>query len=610
MSVNTYPHSNLFLGPTRTIDITGSHIHVIDNTSGELIFSTTTFNGPEQEAVLKSGLIRCAAIDRSFQYLLTAGEDKLLKLWQIESLKLLNQRDLPKRPTALAFSADSQTLVVSDKFGDVFSYPFAYDPPLPSEAESKDKGKEKERETISSHENPSGGTLILGHTSPVNGFLLTNDEKFIITADRDEHIRVSRFPKGYIIEMFCLGHLKFVSSIHIPASAPSLLISGGGDPVLKVWDWMSGKCKHELRIWETVDQFLVVKGVKRQRGWWDGEDGEGGGEDAEDLDTAANGGGKGGRAKRGRRGRNKKKGKDDNEEGDDITNASQPIIHEKVLVISHIGSIKSGPDDWVVFSAVGSTAIFAFPLKLDVASSQIRHFDFGRPVLGFTVVEDDNVMVSLDVHWVSSEHIPQENEKKPSESVRVIKLFSGEFLEEFEYQTALVATINSKALVEASPADLKKLELYADLTSMPKFSIEPETSSSSASTLIPTSAAFASDPSGPLAPGTDSPAPSSIPIGAPELSTNTVAKANKGKRRPQGVVEGEPTKRETARMRAKEAVMRKAKEQAEANLKGKIMEEDVQGEVEEPIAKKLRSEDGTPDEDEISKEDVLMTDAR
>lgn len=64
------------------------------------------------------------------------------------------------------------------------------------------------RNAIVSHENPSDGTLILGHTSLLTTFTLTDDEKYVISADRDEHIRVSWHPQGYVIERFCLGHKK------------------------------------------------------------------------------------------------------------------------------------------------------------------------------------------------------------------------------------------------------------------------------------------------------------------------------------------------------------------------------------------------------------------
>jgi tRNA (guanine-N(7)-)-methyltransferase subunit TRM82 len=68
-------------------------------------------------------------------------------------------------------------------------------------------GKQK-RDDLSSHENPSGGKLILGHVSVLTTFLLSQEEDYIITADRDEHIRVSWYPQGFVIEMYCLGHEK------------------------------------------------------------------------------------------------------------------------------------------------------------------------------------------------------------------------------------------------------------------------------------------------------------------------------------------------------------------------------------------------------------------
>ncbi len=80
--------------------------------------------------------------------------------------------------------------------------------PLPYEPLHGDIAQQKQKDGFSSHENPSNGTLVLGHASPLNCFVLTDGEKYIITADRDEHIRVSCFPKGYIIEMYCLGHSK------------------------------------------------------------------------------------------------------------------------------------------------------------------------------------------------------------------------------------------------------------------------------------------------------------------------------------------------------------------------------------------------------------------
>lgn len=90
------------------------------------------------------------------------------------------------------------------------SYPF-HPTPLPEK-------QKRERDSLTSHENPSGGQLILGHASLLTSVLLTLDEKYIITSDRDEHIRVSWWPQGYTIEMYCMGHKKYVTRIHISLS--------------------------------------------------------------------------------------------------------------------------------------------------------------------------------------------------------------------------------------------------------------------------------------------------------------------------------------------------------------------------------------------------------
>ena len=87
------------------------------------------------------------------------------------------------------------------------SYPL-YPEPV-SESSEPAPGASK-RGSLTAHENPSNGTLVLGHASLLTTFLLTSDEQYIITADRDEHIRVSWYPQGYNVEQYCLGHEKYV----------------------------------------------------------------------------------------------------------------------------------------------------------------------------------------------------------------------------------------------------------------------------------------------------------------------------------------------------------------------------------------------------------------
>ena len=105
--------------------------------------------------------------------------------------------------------------------------------------------------------------LLLGHVSMLTAIALGFREdgkggkkEYIITGDRDEHIRVSRgVGQAHIIESFCLGHHEFVSRLCIPPGHPEVLISAGGDDDLFVWDWLHG------RLLLTVDLLSCVQGV-------------------------------------------------------------------------------------------------------------------------------------------------------------------------------------------------------------------------------------------------------------------------------------------------------------------------------------------------------------
>ena len=213
----------------------------------------------------------------------------------------------------------------------------------------------------------------MGHTSLLNAFLLSSDEKYIITADRDEHIRVSWYPQGYNIEMYCLGHKKFVhysprslptpaerldrfiSAIHNPAFASSELISGGGDPDLKIWDWMTGNVKHELRVLDAVQPFIKVHSRKGRRG-----------DDERDGSEA--------RGRKGKKGKGKTlKGATRAEIANDPMEESPPLdthaglekstydAHQQgsgergefILVVHKISTVPSETGKYIVFNAVG-----------------------------------------------------------------------------------------------------------------------------------------------------------------------------------------------------------------------------------------------------------------
>lgn len=185
---------------------------------------------------------------------------------------------MPKRPNAVLMSFDDKTIICADKFGDVYALPLlasldgsADDTPssrsTPAPPAHKHwkpeatnytvhsqrnlkalnqqrlwaaKAEKEAQEGIHSDRPTFEHSLIIGHVSLLTAMCFAQKEgrRYIITADRDEHIRVSRYmPQTHVIEGFCLGHKHFVTGLAIPPTRPDLLVSGGGDNELFIWDW-------------------------------------------------------------------------------------------------------------------------------------------------------------------------------------------------------------------------------------------------------------------------------------------------------------------------------------------------------------------------------------
>lgn len=197
---------------------------------------------------------------------------------------------MSRRPSSITLTSDNATILCADKFGDVYALPLLPSPedlhveatePANVEPEDKDftpsatvltvhsgrnrktledqlkqKAKQaKTKETISFRHD-----LLLGHVSMLTDLAFTSVEgrNYIITADRDEHIRVSRgLPQAHIIEGFCFGHEEFVSKLCVTRSGK--LVSGGGDPQLFVWDWQNYRLLEKLALRETVSQHMKTR---------------------------------------------------------------------------------------------------------------------------------------------------------------------------------------------------------------------------------------------------------------------------------------------------------------------------------------------------------------
>ncbi|KAJ7091519.1 WD40 repeat-like protein [Mycena belliarum] len=452
-----FPHSQLLFAPSQTVVISGPHIQLLDSrcatSPGTGAVLATTADRP----IAKAGPIRVAAVDSTGTHLATAADDKQLRLWRLDGLTLLNERELPKKPTELAFTRDGQTILASDKFGDIFSYALH---PTPQTAAQKSAA-------LKSHENPSGGALVLGHASFLTAFLLSPDEKFILTADRDEHIRVSWFPQGYTIETYCFGHQKFVSALHLPPFAPALLVSGGGDPTLKVWDWIRGACVREVSVQPAVAPFIKVMPPERTPRRFEDD----GGADGEERSEGPK------KRKRGRKQKMKERqrkaaadaeGSEPAEpEADadavEAADASEIAEPEPVFALRRIESLPSDAGGHLIFSAVGATALFAcrFPTASSDTEIEIDALDLGAPVLDFSIATDERIWVCLDAQW--------EGASAGTPMVRVVRLAGGKLeLVDADAPNPLLAALNSACVLPATSPDLRALDLYLALSALPK----------------------------------------------------------------------------------------------------------------------------------------------
>ena len=205
---------------------------------------------------------------------------------------------MSKRPCAIALTPDDKTILCGDKFGDVYSLPllgnpFEEDAAISNPKPEDSNGKAEERvlvlsaassRTVHTKKNQEAlrnqqrqirqkkekrilnfeHHLLLGHVSLLTDLACVSicdrtspfghRRDYIITSDRDEHIRVSRgIPQAHIVEGYCQGHAEFISKICIPQTHHQLLVSGGGDNYLLVWDWLRGNLHHRIDIGEMIN---------------------------------------------------------------------------------------------------------------------------------------------------------------------------------------------------------------------------------------------------------------------------------------------------------------------------------------------------------------------
>lgn len=158
-------------------------------------------------------------------YLFGMYSSKLICCWDVKSESVMGHAVLPKKCSSIVYKAVDDTkgmLVLSDKFGDIW----ALNAPTLSKK-----------------------VLVGGHTASVVTDMVTTTiatTSYLATSDRDEKIRITRFPNLLQIQTYCLGHKSVITSIsflNINSDASgdkSHLVSCGWDNAICLWDPVTG----------------------------------------------------------------------------------------------------------------------------------------------------------------------------------------------------------------------------------------------------------------------------------------------------------------------------------------------------------------------------------
>ncbi|XP_020590517.1 tRNA (guanine-N(7)-)-methyltransferase non-catalytic subunit WDR4 isoform X2 [Phalaenopsis equestris] len=145
-----------------------------------------------------SDSIRAICFGANGKLFVSAGDDKLVKIWRTDTWHCIRTVCSDKRVSAVAISHDGLFVTFADKFGVVWIVG------LEEDVQGQESANKK-------------AVPLLGHyCSIITSLKFSPDGQFIATADRDFKIRISVFPKEHLkgaheIQNFCLGHTETMS---------------------------------------------------------------------------------------------------------------------------------------------------------------------------------------------------------------------------------------------------------------------------------------------------------------------------------------------------------------------------------------------------------------
>jgi len=166
-----------------------------------------------------------AALSPAGDKIAVCDDRKQVCIFSLPDLSVLNQQTLVRKASCITFNNQGDYVLVADKNGDVYHVPCHGSP-----------------------DSDPSPKLLLGHLSQLLDMKIDQSGTRVMTADRDEKIRVSHYPNCYNIDSYLLGHTEFVTSLSLSNMSRDMLLSGSGDGTIRVWNYKSGQevCCHDV----------------------------------------------------------------------------------------------------------------------------------------------------------------------------------------------------------------------------------------------------------------------------------------------------------------------------------------------------------------------------
>ncbi|PQQ16911.1 tRNA (guanine-N(7)-)-methyltransferase non-catalytic subunit wdr4 [Prunus yedoensis var. nudiflora] len=225
----------------------GSDLRVFDLLGGCAVSLVDDSDGSLHKDSIRA--IRYGANGKLF---VSAGDDKLVKIWSTESWRCISSVCSEKRVSAVAISNDGSYVCFADKFGVVWVVDV--------------DGFNGDQDFV----NKKAAPLLSHYCSIITSLEFSPDGRFFLSADRDSKIRVTVFPKkpldgAHEIQSFPLviqsewlfishlfydgGRTKYIDNAEVVSCLAfvcthefpqGFLVSGSGDSTVRLWDISSG----------------------------------------------------------------------------------------------------------------------------------------------------------------------------------------------------------------------------------------------------------------------------------------------------------------------------------------------------------------------------------